>query len=347
MKKRKIYVATLLTLLVLLLTGCSESAKKEKQIIKDLQKSSSFFSQQDAEITDYDIIKRQTDEKNKSDIVYIHVVAENDLFLWDRSYVMTYGLYNEGWILDEVSEYNRPDWVVKPLQGVSDDTISQYIDSLKAEYGFDSVEIVDRKTSLDDNFGSDEIVFEAKKEQLFSTEVKVLTQTWFLNVNIYEFGFYDDPVLTDRTVTLNEKIIGLEFNNIARNVRYQDIFQDTFDIAIRSVVDNGIVLTVTMKDNLAAWWYGLDEPPKTTTQLFCDTITYFEGEEKIGISLAGLRSQLYSAGDEDDFDELDYLLLSLDEPKGSIQTMFSNELENAKVSKRSITILSQAQCPAF
>lgn len=94
----------------MLLSGCSKSGKSEKEIVQDLQINSFFQDGMDVEITQYNVIKRQTDVDNKSDVVYINVDAENKDFRWNRSYVMTYGLYNEGWILDDITEYNFTEW---------------------------------------------------------------------------------------------------------------------------------------------------------------------------------------------------------------------------------------------
>lgn len=137
-------MAIILTSL-LLLTSCSESTKSEKDIIADLQASDGFISTT-AEINGYEIIKRQTDKPNKSDIIYITVEASNPEITCELSYIMQYVLYNEGWILEDVSRYYDGPWRIDGLpneQVMSD--IREYdafVSEYETQYGNLSTETV-------------------------------------------------------------------------------------------------------------------------------------------------------------------------------------------------------------
>lgn len=117
--KSKCILFSLCIFFILSLVGCTPKVKSEDELNQDLLNSTVFdmFLQggdRDAlpfSITNFTIRKRQTDNKNKRDVVY----ADFDIMRSDGSAsgvgscVMTYGLYNEGWLLDEV-------FLDKPLQ---------------------------------------------------------------------------------------------------------------------------------------------------------------------------------------------------------------------------------------
>lgn len=105
--------------LFLALTGCSgPSVRTEAEIMEDLQNHSSFYSAQPVEITNIEILKRQTDQDDKIDTVYATIEASNDSIQCSLSYELTYGLYDQGWILDNVARYDGEEssWSIVPLQ---------------------------------------------------------------------------------------------------------------------------------------------------------------------------------------------------------------------------------------
>lgn len=105
MRKWKIFALS--CIIATIFCGCGVAEKTEEEIKTDLSEHKNFFSAQMVEITDFEIIKRQTDEKAKEDIVYVQVSAENTDISCQLSYCLQYGLYDEGWILDDVTIYDE------------------------------------------------------------------------------------------------------------------------------------------------------------------------------------------------------------------------------------------------
>lgn len=128
----------------LLLSGCSENAvASESQMIEDLQNSTSFYSIQPIDISDVEVTKRQTDEENKVDKVWVQVDIGNSDIEGSLYYLMTYGLYNDGWKLDDIQEDRINEWNFCPLQGPTEEFINSFIptgatiseESLDLEHG--------------------------------------------------------------------------------------------------------------------------------------------------------------------------------------------------------------------
>lgn len=105
--------------MLVLLSGCSEPAKSEEAIVNDLQANQIFIST-DTKISDYEIIKRQTDVENKTDLVYITVYTNAPELTSSLTYELKYELYNEGWILESVMRYWDGPW---EFSGLSDEQI--------------------------------------------------------------------------------------------------------------------------------------------------------------------------------------------------------------------------------
>lgn len=108
------------------LAGCSNSPKNEKGIIEDLKASDQFISPT-AEIDSCEIIKRQTSTESGTDEVYVTVEGCNDELSFTLSYVLTYELYNEGWFLENITQYPGGPCDIQGLtdEQLKDDIINQ------------------------------------------------------------------------------------------------------------------------------------------------------------------------------------------------------------------------------
>lgn len=116
-------------ILIMMLAGCGKAVKNETEIKADLQNHTEFYSEQDVVIQNLSIIKRQTNKKEKTDVVYVDVDVSNDAVKGQLSYVLSYNLYDEGWILDNVSRYSDGKWnftaLKGPEQGLADAVINE------------------------------------------------------------------------------------------------------------------------------------------------------------------------------------------------------------------------------
>lgn len=133
-KKHIILFMFALLSLCLVMAGCSSnSGKSEKAIQEDLiewQIPSEAFSTGFQQITDFEILKRQTDPDNKTDLVYVTVTADSETGTFVRSYKLTYSLYNDGWILDDYEDYSEGKYETHAKALPSD----QEIDNLFTSY---------------------------------------------------------------------------------------------------------------------------------------------------------------------------------------------------------------------
>lgn len=321
----------LLLLLILMVSGCTPSAKSEKEIAEDLQESNYFF--RGVTITDYEIIKRQTNKDEKTDIVYIHVDAGNENLSCSISYQMVYALYNEGWILDEVYEYEPGIWEVVPLTGVSDTDIQTFINSYVERGRYDTMEIADRTLFLDTYTWMERIVFEAKKEYLYATETVLISQTW--QFNGYGDYYYFSPIFeteeTDRMLAIKSTIEEAYWENLDRYYDSASLYNDKFDISVAETwgenIDGAIRFRITKKDTWQAFWNGLNTIPQKTVDSFpYFNFVYMPESEEWGVNLRWLPVyELYDPGDDDYFGNNSYFIFDLDTPgKGRITTIYSN-----------------------
>lgn len=125
LRRKDIWEGLLLFIMLISLCGCSPSAKNEREIVADLQKNPAFISET-VEIDSCEIIKRQTNNDSKSDLVYLTVYVNEDELTCVLSFFMEYTLYNDGWILENVSRYDDGPWSIEglPINRISSDVIN-------------------------------------------------------------------------------------------------------------------------------------------------------------------------------------------------------------------------------
>lgn len=128
--KKKLLIVILAAIAILLLVGCGEKPASEATLKEDIYNSSNFslFSEQlDMEITNLEVVKRQTTTEDKVDTVWVKVTAAGDTAEGEMYYVMTYHLYNDGWLLETIADDAVDSWHFEPLEGVPDEVIASYI----------------------------------------------------------------------------------------------------------------------------------------------------------------------------------------------------------------------------
>lgn len=181
MKKHRIIFILLCSAMCLLLAGCAEKTADESQLRADLYSNNMFSryaNELDMEITSLEIQKRQTTTESKTDKAWVMIEAVSDAVKGTMYYVMTYNLYNDGWMLESVEDDEIDSWCFVPLQGVSDDVIANDL-----QY-FSNYEILNNELDLEQ--GRQTITFTYKESHLYCDT----TSTEQL---IYEFGnvYYD------------------------------------------------------------------------------------------------------------------------------------------------------------
>ena len=160
---KKITLLALAVLAALCLTGCGKEPASEEDIKADLAAELAKPSG-DVDITGMEIIKRQTDKRDKTDLVYVAVTYQSPAAAYTESYALTYGLYNEGWLLDETAAYETESWQIEPLAGP---TAEQMKAGVPAE-----AELVSEELALEE--GRDMATYRAEEEHTYCD----VTRTW-------------------------------------------------------------------------------------------------------------------------------------------------------------------------
>lgn len=114
------------------LVGCNSSEKiASEDRLKDELYSHLVFSRfsdgLSMEISDFEVVKRQTNTENMIDTIWVDVKASSETVEAQMCYIMTYGLYNDGWKIDDIKEDNVNLWSFVPLSGVPDEEIMRYL----------------------------------------------------------------------------------------------------------------------------------------------------------------------------------------------------------------------------
>jgi len=118
----------LLVISCLLLTGCGNKPKSDDAIAEDIKNEDRYFSKYNLELDSFNVDKRQTNEEQKTDYVWLTITGSNDEFTYTASYQATYVLYNDGWLLEDadVTEY--------AYLATADVDVDQIITELSQEY---------------------------------------------------------------------------------------------------------------------------------------------------------------------------------------------------------------------
>ncbi len=128
--KKKMWLLILTVIALALLTGCGVKVASEKQMKEDLYNSNEFarFSNElGMEIIDFDVEKRQTSPGDKLDTAWIKISAKSNAVHGEMYYMMLYKLYNDGWLLEQITDDRTDAWRFEPLCGVADETIEHYL----------------------------------------------------------------------------------------------------------------------------------------------------------------------------------------------------------------------------
>lgn len=155
--KSKIVITLMLLIALFALTSCTKPVPDEERIKSDVVLFAPEWDD-DSEITSLEIIRRDTDEKNKRDTVRIKVKAESDEIACVKRYKIDY-VYNSdaGWSVSEMEADRREEWEFSPLSGASKSVIQAYVNENYIEcegswyinqFETNTLEITSRETDL-------------------------------------------------------------------------------------------------------------------------------------------------------------------------------------------------------
>lgn len=134
---RRCLCAILTSILLLCgITACGigkPSVRKEEQLMEDLVNAVPML-QTDINVSSLNIIKRQTNENEMSDTVYVEIEGTGTYYECVLSYVMYYSLYDQGWLLDYAERWYDGNWYGHPTDGVPEDTIRENLVPSSSRY---------------------------------------------------------------------------------------------------------------------------------------------------------------------------------------------------------------------
>lgn len=170
-RKGKIYSIVLALMLAVVLCGCGVKEKSEAEIKADLSADLSVLNTRtDVVLQDFSITKRQTDQDTKVDAVFVDfsILTDDGVAEGKGSCVMTYIMYNDGWMLENV-ETEHIEYI--PLKGMelSEEELKN---SMSAQYGANAIstefELTGRTTQLE--LGTDVYTASMKNVYKYMTE---------------------------------------------------------------------------------------------------------------------------------------------------------------------------------
>lgn len=145
----------LMLLCLFYFSGCNNKIPlvSELTIRKDLLSSSVLrdFSPFSLEIQQFQIEKRQTFEKDKIDKIFVNTTLNDEDKTLEivGSYIVTYGLYSDGWLLDSVEIVDSK---VSPLVGAGydEEILCEVLEKVGYEF-IGNLDIYSHETMLDEN----------------------------------------------------------------------------------------------------------------------------------------------------------------------------------------------------
>ena len=122
--------------MVLGLVGCGNTTKNEEEILQDLQSECDVFETYCLEISSIEITNRKTNSAGKSDVVYCSIVAQNDDMKYTCDYIITYFLYDQGWLVEKIKKENEQKIPLSTsiIQEQASNDAKQYLEQLSYEY---------------------------------------------------------------------------------------------------------------------------------------------------------------------------------------------------------------------
>lgn len=183
MQLKKVNILGILLVVLMLLTACSSSEVPEKQLQEDLE-NSTIYTDLNISTTEFSVIKRQTDEEAKTDLVYVTIKGESDTYSVVRNYLMTYGLYNDGWVLDNVESYQDDQNVDKTIPLVTNQAEIEVL----TDAGY---EVVADEIYEENSMYFNKISYNVLNEYQYMDEVVQYNDYYYFNPDIYEWEYWD------------------------------------------------------------------------------------------------------------------------------------------------------------
>lgn len=190
-------IIIIVILLVILLRGSiSKSAVTEKQILGYITEKDDFLSEYNLDVESYEITERKTDSRAGEDKVKIGLTASNYDFSYMASYKFLFGLYDDGWQLEDWQMIGYSYSANHPEDVSSDEAEQVVYDKMNC----DNVEFIDRT----DDKNSVTLHYQAYTDEYY------LRKTYDVYV-IYEFtpnDLWKNSDFKYEVISKNPEIVG-------------------------------------------------------------------------------------------------------------------------------------------
>lgn len=146
--RKGIFIMAMVMAVTLMLAGCS-SVPKEEEIQQDLESFlDKAFLDEGEKIDSLTIEKRNTDKKNKRDLVWCTVTTEKDDVSYEKEVTLSYYLYDKaGWTLEDYKVSDQEKWKISPLSGVSEATVRSNLEGQTVKADNEDWRILEREIS--------------------------------------------------------------------------------------------------------------------------------------------------------------------------------------------------------
>lgn len=146
--RKGIFIMAMVMAVTLMLAGCS-SVPKEEEIQQDLESFlDKAFLDEGEKIDSLTIEKRNTDKKNKRDLVWCTVTTEKDNVSYEKEVTLSYYLYDKaGWTLEDYKVSDQEKWKISPLSGVSEATVRSNLEGQTVKADNEDWRILEREIS--------------------------------------------------------------------------------------------------------------------------------------------------------------------------------------------------------
>lgn len=223
----------------------SKDVVQLEQIKSDLVAQEPIFNENMFDIHNFEIDKRQTTIEDKTDIIYVSGSAANDAVEYDFSYKLTYNLYNEGWILDVISEQESN---YLPLMTPTREVIESIITNSYPYPNYDYCEIY--RAGLQD-------------DSIFSITLEDIMNGVSVEELFYDWEDYSPFAIPEDKITDDAKFgITAHYYNLFPYAREEMYYGHTLvfdDSKLEWVHDSGAAVTEERKEyDLEGVWTGED-----------------------------------------------------------------------------------------
>lgn len=205
--KKKYTLMIMILAIAVVLAACGEP--KDKQLKNEISSSLDKIFEGKEEIESIEITDRYTKEDSKEIEVFCRVDSNDGEVKFEKYFVAIYRKYEKnGWVLDELKEDKKNEWISKPLKGISESKLRDLLigrnilieeDNWNVTLSnLNSISIKDQKTNLE--AGEDEVsvalVIEDEVENAYG-ELKVKC--------VYDNGWQVETITGDETFVTEMK----------------------------------------------------------------------------------------------------------------------------------------------